>query len=317
MNVSREKEGVNMDKSAVYPLLLRMQETRQIFFDPEVKKLIDSFSYCFGVKITLYSPLVEEWLVGAFLKSCDYCTLLQSGLQSRSRCLALDKQMCERCKQSLKLTVYRCHGGLNEAVLPIERDGSIIAFAMLGQFRTLDHVPSQFIQQWNEAGLDPDSLSKAFLDRPYFEEESLSRMLHLFTMLINFVSSSSYVKLYRMQLVEKVLQYLDEHMDEASNLSAVAQAVDRSESAVSHAVKQEFGVSFKHLATMRKIQRFESLLDKNPSMQINEACLLVGFSDQLYFSRVYRKFRSSTPSQYSKNLRNKDLNGELLFSTSL
>jgi AraC-like DNA-binding protein len=289
-----------------------MQETQQIFFDPEVKQLIDSFSYCFGVKITLYSPLVEEWVVGVFLKSSDYCTLLQNGLRYRPRCLAQDKLMCERCKRLGKLTVYRCHGGLNEAVMPIERDGMTIGFAMLGQFRTLKHVPSQLLQQWTDAGLDPDTFREAFMDRPYFEEETLSRMLHLFTMLINFVSSSSYVKLWQPQLVEKVIQYLDDHMQEPSNLATVAQAVDRSESAVSHAIKQKFGVSFKQLATVRKIQRFESLLSKNPSMQINEVCLLVGFPDQLYFSRVYRKFRNSTPSEYIQTLHNKDLNGELL-----
>ncbi|AEV29319.1 DNA-binding domain-containing protein, AraC-type [Sphaerochaeta pleomorpha str. Grapes] len=289
-----------------------MQETQQIFFDPEVKQLIDSFSYCFGVKITLYSPLVEEWLVGAFLKSSDYCTLLQKGLHYRPRCLAQDKLMCERCKRLGKLTVYRCHGGLNEAVMPIERDGMTIGYAMLGQFRTLEHAPAQLLGEWTSSGLEEKDFISAYMARPYFEEETLSRMLHLFTMLINFVSSSSYVKLWQPQLVEKVIQYLDEHMQEPSNLTVVARAVDRSESAVSHAIKQKFGVSFKQLATVRKIQRFESLLNKNPLLQINEASLLVGFPDQLYFSRVYRKFRNCTPSQYIKTLHSKELNGELL-----
>jgi len=289
-----------------------MQETQRIFFDPEVKQLIDSFSYCFGVKITLYSPLVEEWLVGSFLQSSDYCTLLQKGMQYRPRCLAQDRLMCERCKRLGKLTVYRCHGGLNEAVMPIERDGMTIGYAMLGQFRTLEHIPAQLLQQWTEAGLDPATFCEAFLARPYFDGETLSRMLHLFTMLINFVSSSSYVKLWQPQLVEKVIQYLDGHMEESSNLTSVARAVGRSESAVSHAIKQKYGVSFKQLATVRKIQRFESLLGKNPSLQIKEACQLVGFPDQLYFSRVYRKFRNCTPSQYIKTLHSKELNGELL-----
>ena len=289
-----------------------MQETQRIFFDPEVKQLIDSFSYCFGVKITLYSPLVEEWLVGTFLKSSDYCTLLQKGLQYRPRCLAQDKLMCERCKRSGKLTVYRCHGGLNEAVKALSRDGKSIGYAMLGQFRTMDHVPATLAMEWGKAGLDPATFSEAFMARPYFEEETLARMLHLFAMLINFISSSSYVKLWQPQLVEKIIQYLDDHMEEPSNLALVAKAVDRSESAVSHAIKQKFGVSFKQLATVRKIQRFESLLGKNPSLQINEACQLVGFPDQLYFSRVYRKFRNCTPSQYIRTLCSKELGGELL-----
>lgn len=290
-----------------------MQETHQIFFDPEVKQLIDSFSYCFGVKITLYSPLVEEWVVGVFLKSSDYCTMLQKGLGVRTRCLAQDKLMCERCKRLGKMTVYRCHGGLNEAVMPIQRDGLELGYAMLGQFRTEKQIPASLLSTWEEAGLDVASFVSAFENRPHFEAEKLKRMLHLFSRLISFIVSSSFVKVGRAQLVEQVIQYLDDHMEEMSNLSMVAKAVDRSESTVSHAIKQRFGVSFKTLATMRKIQRFESILNKYPHLSIKEASCQVGFSDQLYFSRLYRKYRSSSPTQYMQTLLSKDLGDSLMF----
>jgi len=29
-----------------------------------VKRLVESFSYCFDVKITFYSPRLDEWMVG-------------------------------------------------------------------------------------------------------------------------------------------------------------------------------------------------------------------------------------------------------------
>ncbi|MBU0929076.1 MAG: PocR ligand-binding domain-containing protein [Spirochaetes bacterium] len=276
-----------------------------LFFDPEVQRLIDSFAYCFRVKITVFSPEMEELIVGLQNPGSRYCRIVQKGLQVRYRCCRQDKLMCERCARRRRLTIYRCHAGLSEAVLPLEIDGALIGYAMLGQFRTATVMPQDMLADWAKAKFDPAELTSAYMEQPYYDEAALGNILNLFSMMVSFIVSRDYVRVRRTHLVELVLAWLDEHMAEPADLVVVADAVNRCPSAVSHAVKRQLGISFKQLATLKKIQKFESLVARDPAESIQEAAQAVGFEDSLYFSRIYKKVRLSPPSTYARSVRDR------------
>lgn len=287
-----------------------MPKSLGTFFDPEVQRLIDSFAYCFRVKITVFSPEMEELIVGLQNPGAHYCSLIQSKLKIRYRCCREDKLMCESCRRSNRLMVYRCHGGLSEAVLPMVIDDSLIGYAMLGQFRTTDALPASMRTEWTKAGLGIDDLKAAFLGQPVFTETALNKMLHLFSMMVSFVISRDYVRVRHREIVESVIYWLEAHMDEPVDLDTVAAAVNRSPSTVSHTIKKQLGLSFKQLATLKKIQKFESLIARNPLISIQDAAAAVGYDDPLYFSRLYKKIRLSPPSMYVQSLRTAVLNEE-------
>lgn len=297
------KQGIDMDKSAILAYYFIMSEKLGTFFDPEVQRLIDSFAYCFRVKITVFSPDMEELIVGLQNPGAHYCSLIQNSLKIRYRCCRQDKLMCESCNRHKRLMVYRCHGGLSESVLPMEIDGTLIGYAMLGQFRTTDTIPTEMRAEWKSAKLNDDALTSAFLGQPYFDETSLNKMLHLFTMMISFVNSRDYVRVRRAEVVESVIYWLEAHISEPAELETVADAVSRSCSTVSHAVKRQLGMSFKQLASLKKIQKFESMIARNPLLSVQEAARAVGYDDPLYFSRLYKKVRLSPPSVYVQSLR--------------
>lgn len=299
-----------MDKYAVLSYNAIMSGKLGLFFDPEVQRLIDSFAYCFRVKITVFSPEMEELIVGLQNPGSRYCRLIQKGLRIRYRCCRQDKLMCERCGRRRRLTVYRCHGGLSEAVLPIEMEGALIGYAMLGQFRTVPSPPSDIADDWRKAAFEAQDLAAAFSEQPYFDEAALDNMLRLFSMLVAFVVSRDYVRVRRARLVERVLAWLDSHVGEPADLDAVAAAVGRSRSAVSHAVKEKLGLSFKQLATIKKIQKFESLVARDPDISVREAAAAVGYEDPLYFSRLYKKIRLSPPSVYAQAMRDRAIKEE-------
>jgi ligand-binding sensor protein len=129
-----------------------------LFFDEELQRLIDSFAYCFNVKITIFSARMEELVVGLQNPGSLYCQLIQKKLRLRYRCCRQDKLMCDRCEKKDALVVYHCFAGLSEAVLPIKIDGTLIGYGMLGQFRTKKVLPDETIVQWIKAGFDKEPL---------------------------------------------------------------------------------------------------------------------------------------------------------------
>jgi AraC-like DNA-binding protein len=272
-----------------------------LFFNEEVQRLIDSFAYCFKVKITVFSAEMEELLVGLQNPGAQFCRLIQNNLHFRYRCCRQDKLMCERCRQKRKILAYHCYAGLREAVIPLKIDDTLIGYAMLGQFRTCEELPGEIIRDWCDKGYDPKILKNAFLEQPFFDPSALDNMLRLFSMLVGFIVTREYVKVRRPDLVEKTLQWLEDHLAERATLNDIAAAMNRSVSTISHRIKQQLGLSFKQLCILKRIQRFESIISGEQHISIREAAAKVGYNDPYYFSRIYKKVRLTVPSQYVKS----------------
>ena len=276
-----------------------------LFFDEEVQSLIDSFAYCFKVKITIFSTDMEELIVGLHNPGSQFCQLVQRQLRSRYQCCRQDKLMCERCKQKQDMLVYQCYAGLSEMVMPLKVEDTLIGYVMLGQFRTQKNLPGEISLKWIEARKDIAELQNAFMVQPFFDPASVDNMLRLFSMLVAYIITREYVKVRYPGLSEQVVQWIEKHIAEPINLDEISAIMNRSRSSISHTLKQQLGLNFTQLCKLKRIQRFESIIAEDPNISIQEAASRVGYDDPFYFSRIYKKLRLAPPSSYIKLIREK------------
>jgi AraC-like DNA-binding protein len=131
-------------------------------------------------------------------------------------------------------------------------------------------------------------------------------MVNLFSVLINFIVMREYFNDRQPGLAEQISHWLDDHLTEPVTLEDAAAAVYRSCSTVSHAIKQQFGMSFKRLFNLKRIQRFERLLADEPGLNISGAAFKAGYQDPLYFSRVYKKIRHIPPVAYQRMIKDSE-----------
>ena len=61
--------------------------------------------------------------------------------------------------------------------------------------------------------------------------------------------------------------------------------------------KQEVGETFIEYLTRTRIRNARRLLE-DPRHSIKEVCMLCGYSDPNYFSRIFKKYEGMTPSEY-------------------
>ena len=280
-----------------------MLQSMPVFLRDEVQELIDAFAHCFRVKITLFSATMEELRVGLKNPGADFCHLVQEPLHLLGQCRAMDRDMCNRARAINGMTRYRCHAGLIEAILPIRVEGVSLGFLMLGQFRdSLEPLP--VIQaRWNSLNGSDESLRAAFFRLPYFDALTLEKMMTLFSMLVQFIVSQQFVAIERGNLMNRVTQYVIEHLAEPIMVDELAAALDKSTSTIAHTVKEKTGLSLGQFIARRRIEQFELLLRGRPETTIQEGALAVGFGDPLYFSRVYRRLRGTAPSTFIAELR--------------
>ncbi|MBN2873462.1 MAG: response regulator [Spirochaetales bacterium] len=94
--------------------------------------------------------------------------------------------------------------------------------------------------------------------------------------------------------VDRALRYMMEHLAENVSLVDVAGAVGCAPSHLSRLFGKNGGDTFVHVLCKLRTDAARELL-KTGQYRIKEVCALVGFRDQAYFSRVYRKYEGTSP----------------------
>jgi AraC-like DNA-binding protein len=97
--------------------------------------------------------------------------------------------------------------------------------------------------------------------------------------------------------VRSVATYMRQHLERPARLDELARMANLSISHFSAIFRRELGFSPVDYLTRFRIRRACELLDTSGS-SLKEIAGVVGFSDPLYFSRVFRAVQGISPSQY-------------------
>ena len=99
------------------------------------------------------------------------------------------------------------------------------------------------------------------------------------------------------EIIKKAMLYISEHFNTALALEDVAEQVHLHPSYFSSLFKQSTGSSFKEYLNMVRIEESKRLL-ANTDFSIIDIAVAVGFEDQSYFSKVFKKYTGLTPKQF-------------------
>lgn len=98
--------------------------------------------------------------------------------------------------------------------------------------------------------------------------------------------------------VEEIINYLIEHYNEKIKIDDISDKMQLSSSYIGNIFKRVTGKSIiKYLLEVRISKAKDLLRDGNT---VSETAHMVGFNDIFYFSKVFKKLESITPSQYKR-----------------
>lgn len=128
----------------------------------------------------------------------------------------------------------------------------------------------------------------------------LSRILA--KVLDRFVESTFTIKNVRNKdIIFKAMNYIRENYDRDISLDEVASEVGLNPSYFSKIFKEEMEISYSDYLNQTRIEASKQLL--NNDMSLAEVAQEVGFNDQSYFSKVFKKFEGISPGKWRKGLR--------------
>jgi len=130
------------------------------------------------------------------------------------------------------------------------------------------------------------------------EDETLYKwMIKVFSSFMEEVSNSSNKK--NMAIVERAMKCMRTNYNKNLTLGKIAKAACVNTYYLSHLFKKELGMTVVDYLTKVRIEEAKRLL-QNDRMSIIEIALEVGYEDQSYFSKVFKKSEHTTPMTYRK-----------------
>ncbi len=102
------------------------------------------------------------------------------------------------------------------------------------------------------------------------------------------------------ELLQRVMNFLEENYHKQITLEDVSKIALLSPFRFSHVFREEMGLTFINYLTKTRINKAKVLL-KETNLSLSEVACKVGFSDQSYFTKVFKKIESITPREFRTN----------------
>jgi len=96
-------------------------------------------------------------------------------------------------------------------------------------------------------------------------------------------------------LVQRVLQYIDKHLEEPVHVPRLAEVAGLSESRFKTRFKREIGVPPAEFWLRKKIEKATALLKKR---NVTDVAHELGFSSSQYFATVFKRYTLANPSRF-------------------
>lgn len=106
------------------------------------------------------------------------------------------------------------------------------------------------------------------------------------------------------KLLEEIDRYLKKNLHGDNSIAAICGAFSINQPYLSKVFKQYYNCTYNEYLIELKIEEAKRLLsDEEEEYRIGEIAEVTGFSDQFYFSKVFKNITGMSPREYRNNLR--------------
>lgn len=274
-----------------------------VFHKKELLVLLQDF-YCltglravvfdsFGMEVLSYPPELPA-----------YCRLIRSVPNGKTGCYLCDQAACRKATRQKQTVIYPCHAGLIEVITPIQINDAVVGFLLLS------HIVQGADEQgeWDYAQkccgaykVDADALREAYNALPHTPYPVLKSASDLLALAAAALYQKGLTRLAADSMQEKLSRYLVEHLREELTSEALCQALSISRTGLYYLSRQTYGCGIHEQITRLRVQKAMKLLG-DTSLSNAQVGQQVGFPDDNYFYRVFRKQTGLTPRQYRDSI---------------
>ncbi len=245
---------------------------------------------------------------------CEFCKLFRKNSTLSLFCEKCDLKALNKVLLSRTPYIYRCHSGLIDVIIPILYEGEVIGAFLIGQLLLEDNEDFK-LEKILKENIGKD-INIKLLEENY---NKLTRItIEKLESIIRLISYSTYYiadciknkrwltienKIYKKKIelsncqIAPIIKYINENINEHISLKLGAELCNMSQSQFGRVFKKETGKNFKEYILLKKIEQAKFYI-KNTNKSLGEISDFLGFEDNSYFTKTFKKIEGITPKQY-------------------
>lgn len=273
-----------------------------------MQQILDSFVELTGIRAAYFDN--ETAIIGNNKPLCEFCKKLRDFKELDTNCKISDDNAFKLAKETGKTYIYQCHMGLYEAVVPINIQHSHAGYLMLGQVACTEDAHFEINNLKEKLGsfnVDPEQttqLLENFQTTTVMSKAKIEAAANMLGIIAQYMINTDVIYFYDIDSVEKAKFYIRQHYTKALSVRSIAEYSGLSPSYLSYLFKRETGVTITCYLDKQRLDRAKELLILT-SKSMKEISSIVGYTDQNYFSRIFKKYEKISPVEYrtkNKNL---------------
>ncbi len=260
-----------------------------LYRDAELVELMQDFYSISGIRIVLFDANGEEIL--AYPKGeQSFCHCMRKDPLFLAKCQESDRCAFERCRQTNKLNISKCHAGLIEASVPMVSDGKIIGYMMLGRITDkknkieLIGAIKTHCGEFKIDAEDEDRIKKI----KYRNEKQIHAAAKILDACCEYVRLRQLVHPSGKRLIDSVERFVEEHISEEISVERICSEFNISRTKLYETVRPFTNGGIAAFIKNKRLERARQLLQTS-DMSVSEISDACGFSDYNYFLREFKK----------------------------
>ena len=267
-----------------------------------LEKAVEYFYKVTKAKVTIYDK--ERNIIFSYPQgNQDFCSIVGSCPELKKECLMCDNMAMDVCKETREPYVYTCHMNLVETVNPINMNGEVVGYVMIGQKveeSRVDEVRKRIFEVSKKYEIDGNTLLSCMEKIEKTDSDTMEAMGKVMMMCTS--------QMYHHRIITKrgeevpaykIGEYIHENVNGDLSVPALCRHFHMSKSKLYSMLKKTYGIGLSDYVRIVRIDESKKAL-KNTTKSINQIAEDIGFSDANYFIRVFRKEEGMTPSKYRK-----------------
>lgn len=265
----------------------------------DIRTILRDLHLVSGFRVSLHGTDFSE--ISAYPEEISpFCRLVQENPKAKMQCVYTDADAFERARHSGKIYIYRCRFGLCEAACPLYKNGVLSRYLMMGQVR--DGLPGTDAAVISEAlpyVSDRPELEKAVSSLPSVPREKMLALADIISLCADRLTDGFAPQNAR-DLAASAVGYINRNIGKKLTVDIICSAFSCSRSTLMKCFRRDCGVTVNEYIASRRIDIAKELLQYS-ELPVSEIASKCGFSDQLYFSRVFSSRVGVPPTVFRKD----------------
>ncbi len=223
---------------------------------------------------------IDKKMLFHYEKEGRFCSFLQKDPEAYARCLCSDDIILNRCFENKRFEWHICHAGLFDAAMPIMKDGIFTGIILMGRVK-----------------LEGEALRHG--EVPYkIPEFTQQKIQSLGTLLPNVLFENAIFVEFDDRISE-IAEYIKNNLSQALSVAGICKEFSISKNTLYSLFRERFQMTVIEYITEMRIEKAKKLLRETQST-VYEIAEAVGFDNNTYFCRLFKKREGFSATEYRK-----------------